>query len=365
MLLIKSLRQGGAQRQCCVLASRLAEDGHAVCVVVFDQPELFYRSILPKSVQILSLRSHRLNVPKLLYRLYRCVKYFKPGLIYGFMSHSNLLAIGVSPFINAKIVCGIRASNLASIEESLSVQVGEWLHRNALRFCDLIITNSYAAKSELSADGLPPSKIVVVANGIDTNRFRFNPTWRADIRAELGYGQTDRVIGMFARLHPMKGHDCLLQAFSAAAAQNPSLRLLLIGSDGRCGIEKLVAGYGLQRRVTLLEQCKDIECYYSAIDMYCSSSLYGEGFPNALSEAMSTGLPCIATDVGDSRLIISDFGTLVAAGDVQQLSAAILSCSIVRNEVDTEARRQHIARNFEMRQFGERTIAALRKTLES
>jgi glycosyltransferase involved in cell wall biosynthesis len=365
MLLIKSLRQGGAQRQCCVLASRLVEDGHAVCVVVFDQPKLFYGPILPKSVQILSLRSHRLNIPKLVTSLYRCVKDFKPGLIYGFMSHSNLLAIGVSPFINAKIVCGIRASNLANVEESLSVRVGEWLHRKALRFCDLIITNSYAAKSELTADGLLPSKIAVVANGIDTNRFRFDPTARSEIRTELGYGQSDRVIGMFARLHPMKGHDCLLQAFSAAMAQNPSLRLLLIGSDDRSGIEKLVAGYGLRQSVTLLEQCQDIERYYSAIDMYCSASLYGEGFPNALAEAMACGLACIATDVGDSALILSNLGELLAAGNVQQLSEAISSCSSERNEAQADERRLQIVNNFGLQQLGERTMLALRKTLES
>ncbi len=79
---------------------------------------------------------------------------------------------------------------------------------------------------------------------------------------------------------------------------------------------------------------------------------------------MSVGLPCIATDVGDSTLILSNFGPLIAAGDVQQLTDAILSCAAERIEVDAEARRQHIVSNFGLQLLGERTIAAIRKTLE-
>ena len=245
-----------------------------------------------------------------------------------------------------------------------SVRFGEWIHRLALRFADLIITNSHVAESELLDAGLQKTKITVIANGIDTNRFEFDPNARAEIRDRFAYSENVRVIGLFARLHPMKGHDCLLHAFSEAAAHDQNLNLLLIGSGNRSLLEKNIQATGLQNRIIVLDQCQDIERYYSAIDMYCSASLYGEGFPNALAEAMATGVPCIATDVGDSALIISNLGQLVAAGDASQLSNAIRSCLLEHDEAQTEARRLHVVRNFGLQQFGERTIVALRKTLE-
>ncbi len=80
---------------------------------------------------------------------------------------------------------------------------------------------------------------------------------------------------------------------------------------------------------------------------------------------MSVGLPCIATDVGDSALILSNYGPLIAAGDVQQLTDAIRSCAAERIEADAKARRQHIVQNFGLTRLGERTILALRQMLES
>lgn len=365
MLLVKSLGQGGAERQCCVLAAQLAQTGHDVCVVIYDSKSAFYAELLPASVRFVSLGHGRWNIPGLLFGLLRQIRCFNPDFLYSFMSHSNMLAALAGSLMHTRIVYGVRASGYDLSNEPLHARFGEYLHMKSMRFPDMIIVNSHAAKSELTANGLLPSQITVVANGIDTDRFRFDPTARAEIRTELGYGQTDRVIGMFARLHPMKGHESLLQAISTAAAQNPNLRLLLIGSGDRSGIDKLLATYGLRQRVTLLEQCQDIERYYSAIDMYCSASLYGEGFPNALAEAMASGLACIATDVGDSALILSNLGQLLAAGNVQQLSEAITSCSSERNEAQADERRLHIVNNFGLQQLGERTMLALRKTLES
>ncbi len=364
MLLIKSLRQGGAQRQCSVLAKQLADDGHTVCIVVFDGQELFYDSLLTESVNVISLGSHRWNIPGLLFCLKRQTILFKPNILYGFLSHSNLLLVLLHWFINTKIVCGIRAASNDMNKESIMTRFGEWLHCHALNFADLVIANSHAAQNELVEGGLSQSQITVVANGIDTERFQFDHNARNEIRKVLGYTDKDRVIGLFARLHPMKGHSALLKAFSKVCSEDKSFKLLLIGSGSDVPIDVLIDEEDLNESVMLLPECRDIERYYSAIDLYCSSSLYGEGFPNALSEAMSVGLPCIATDVGDSTLILSNFGPLIAAGDVQQLTDAIRSCAAERIEVDAEARRQHIVSNFGLQLLGERTIAAIRKTLE-
>ena len=63
----------------------------------------------------------------------------------------------------------------------------------------------------------------------------------------------------------------------------------------------------------------------SAMDILCSSSRWGEGFPNVLGEAMAVGLPCVATDVGDSAHIIGECGAVVAPNNKVILAAAIES----------------------------------------
>jgi glycosyltransferase involved in cell wall biosynthesis len=364
-LLIKSLAQGGAERQCCLLANQLAEAGHDVYIVVYDRVDTFYASLLSNKVTIISLAKRRWNIPGILYTLYWQLEFIKPDMLYSYMSHSNLIALLMKALIRLRVVCGIRASGHNMMAEPLHARMGERLHRFALHGADLIITNSKAAKMELLDDGMPPTKLTEVANGIDTGRFRFDSGARAEIRATLGFTDHDCVIGLFARLHPMKGHAVMFSAFEQALRSNPNLRLLCIGAGDWNGYVNTLSAKGLNSKVCLLDQCTDIERYYSAIDMYCSASLYGEGFPNALAEAMATGVPCIATDVGDSALILADFGNVVAAGDARQLADALCGSSYKRNEGEAAARRQHIAQNFGLQQFGERTIAQLRKIMGS
>lgn len=364
-LLIRSLRQGGAQRQCCVLAAKLAEKGYSVRIIVFDQSDLFYESILPNSVDIISLKSHRWNIPGLLFRLYGKIRIFKPHVLYGFMSQSNLMSLALRPFIAAKIVCGIRASRIESAKEPWRVRFAERVHKVALHFADLVIANSNAARVDLVTNGLSADRITVVANGIDTERFRFDADARAEIRRRLDYSESNHVVGMFARIHPMKGHEFLLSAFSDASAERPDLRLLLIGSGDRHAINDRIKALGLADKVMVLDESPDIERYYSAIDRYCSASLYGEGFPNSLAEAMAVGLPCIATDIGDSGLIIDGSGKLVSPGDVRGMADAIRCHSPESSGPDVEARREYIVGNFGLNLLEQRTMQALRRILES
>lgn len=363
-LLIKSLRQGGAQRQCCVLAAKLSEMGHVVSIVVFDNADIFDETILPKSVEVISLGSHRWNIPWLLWGLYSKIRIFRPHLLYGFMSQSNLLSLVLQPFIRTKVVCGIRASRIDPAKEPWSVRFGERIHELALRFADLIIANSHTAKARLVAIGLSADRIAVVANGIDTDRFRFDANARADIRRWLGYTESDHVVGMFARIHPMKGHEFLLSAFSLAVVDRPDLKLLLVGSGDRRTIEERISKFSLGSKVMVLDEAPDIERYYSAIDRYCSASLYGEGFSNSLAEAMAVGLPCIATDVGDSGLIVDCYAELLSPGDVYGMADAIRCHPEDTSETDAEARREYIVRNFGLNLLGQRTIQALRRTQE-
>jgi glycosyltransferase involved in cell wall biosynthesis len=103
---------------------------------------------------------------------------------------------------------------------------------------------------------------------------------------------------------------------------------------------------------------------YSAFDVACSSSAWGEGFSNVLGEAMACGVPCVATGVGDSALIVGDTGRVIPPGRPEELAAAcaeLLSQPAAQRKQLGAAARDRVVREFSLRQMVEETEALLRE----
>lgn len=140
---------------------------------------------------------------------------------------------------------------------------------------------------------------------------------RACIRADLSLSQEAFVIGIVARLHPMKDHDTFLRAAALFARQRRDATFLLVGDglyENNTAIVDRVRALGIADQVRLCGRRKDIAAIDATLDIATSSS-WGEAFPNTIGEAMACGIPCVATDVGDVREIIDDCGFIVPPGD--------------------------------------------------
>jgi glycosyltransferase involved in cell wall biosynthesis len=101
--------------------------------------------------------------------------------------------------------------------------------------------------------------------------------------------------------------------------------------------------------------------FLAALDLLCVPSLYGEGFPNVIGEAMACGVRCLATDVGDARDIIAETGLVVAPGDVPALAegmTALLSAAGGQVAAAAEACRRRVQENYSLER-----IAALYEEL--
>ena len=107
---------------------------------------------------------------------------------------------------------------------------------------------------------------------------------------------------------------------------------------------------GLNDCVSLLGYRKDMVDLIAGLDVYAMPSRWGEGFPNVIGEAMASGVPCAATDVGDSRWIIGNTGQVVPPGDVQTFAyealLPLLNLSPDEREARGIAARQRILANF-------------------
>lgn len=200
-------------------------------------------------------------------------------------------------------------------------------NRLAYRLASRVLANSAGVGTSLAKDeGVPPRRVVVVPNFVEPDAFEPPaPESRAAARADLGIPAGARVIGVVARLDPVKDHATLLGAFARLAPALPDVHLAIVG-DGPCrgDLEALATKLGLGGRVLFAGMRPHRPNLHHLFDVSALSSL-SEGFPNSVVEAMAAARPVVATDVGGVRDALVDgvTGLLVPAGDPAALGAAL------------------------------------------
>jgi len=186
------------------------------------------------------------------------------------------------------------------------------------------------------------------------------------VRTQLGIPDGVPLVGQVVRFHPMKGHHRLLEAAATLARRHPGLRLLLVGRDLSPDRPELVAAIwknGLEGNVILAGERSDIPRLMAGLDVAVSASEWCEGFPNVLGEAMASGLPCVATDVGDSAEVIEDCRRLVPAGDAAALANSIDELRAMSEEQRYELglrARARIRRLYSLESLADRYVALYR-----
>lgn len=139
------------------------------------------------------------------------------------------------------------------------------------------------------------SRAAVVRNAIDTGRFAFNPTTRAETRKRLGIADDEYVWIHTGTFNPVKNHRFLISLFARYQQRNPRSKLLLCGDGAlRNEIERQIASLGLSEKVVLLGNVTNCEDYLSAADTFVFPSKY-EGFALSLLEAQCSGTTTTTT----------------------------------------------------------------------
>lgn len=176
-----------------------------------------------------------------------------------------------------------------------------WLYRHAPRH---VVTTGEALRATLIEQlGLAPDRVTSVPTGIDTTRFQ--PGDKAATRAELGLDPNLKYVGIVATLRSWKGHSFLIDAFAKLDA--PGWQLLIVGGGPQMDnlsaqIQALDAG----GRIKLMGEQRNAERWMQALDLFCLPSYANEGVPQAIMQAMLTGLPIITTPVGAILEAVTD-----------------------------------------------------------
>src|ERR1700681_3166634 len=209
--------------QVTVLANGLARSGHTVSLLVF-YPDGPLRERLSPDVTVRCLEKHgRWDVIGFLRSLFRVLHEEQPDVLCAEMPVANLLASLTrlrSPKL--KVIWGVRASNA---RYDWIAQVSYWLECRLSRWPDLIIANSAAGRRYAVSCGFPDNdRFIVISNGIDVEHFRPNAKLREAVRAEWGVASDETLVGIVARLDPMKDYRSFLEAAAKVAHTEQGLR---------------------------------------------------------------------------------------------------------------------------------------------
>lgn len=216
---------------------------------------------------------------------------------------------------------------------------------------DRLLTVSDAVRAELLHLGIgSPERLVVVPLGLDLARFLDCETVRGQFRAELSIPPAVPLVGIVARLVPIKAHEVFLAAAAALAGHVPESHFVVVGDgERRSALEALSERLGLENRVHFLGWRRDLDRIYADLDVVvlCSRN---EGSPVSLIEAMAAARPVVATRVGGVPDLVEDgvAGCLVPPGDADAMATAVhaLLADPERRRAMGAAGRKRVAPSF-------------------
>ena len=325
--LVRQLNTGGAQRQLVELVRSLDKRRFSpVIMSLYPGGEFSAEaSRVPEARYVCIGKCGRWDVSRFLWRLAREMGRVRPDIVQGYIGICNILALSMKTFLpRTRVIWSIRCSEPDFGTSSWLPRLAFRAERMLSKLPDAIIANSNAGKEFHVTQGFPAAKITVVHNGIDTRRFQPDCAGRARMRREWQIAPAEVLVGVAGRIHPQKDHPVFLRAAAQVAGRRPDVRFVIVG-DGAPEyvdtLKRLALELGLERCLVWAGAVTDMTAAYNALDVFTSCS-YSEGFSNVLCEAMSCGLPPVATAVGDSAFIVGDAGILVPRGDPDSLGGA-------------------------------------------
>lgn len=277
------------------------------------------------AVSSLGLRPGHVS-PLALWRLVALLRRIRPDVLQTWLYHADLAGIIAGRLAGVpQIVWNIRCAELDPRDHSRSLPMLLRALSFASRWPSAIVCNSNAGRLAHERLGYSPRRWLVIPNGFDSDAFRPCPAARVELRRELGVAAKSPLVGLLARLHPMKDHDTFLRAAKIVTRTRGDVQFVAAGRG--VSASKALAGQlsdlALGERVHLVPERSDPASFLAALDVAVSSS-YGEAFPNVVGEAMACGTPCVVTDVGDSAAIVGDTGRIVPPRDPERLAAGII-----------------------------------------
>lgn len=254
-----------------------------------------------------------------LLRLMGLLRQWKPQVLQTWLYHADLLGLLAARACasRAAVSWGLRCSYMDFSRYSPGTKLTVRACSRLSHWPQAVTANSWAgARLHVEELGYRPRRLAVLENGVDGQAYRPDPAARERLRAQWGVAGGAPLIGLVARLDPMKGHEVFCAAAQRVLARFPGARLVFCGQGtepgAAGGLDTLLERYGVTGAALRLGRRADVAQVLAALDVLALPSL-GEGFPNVLAEALACGVPVAALDVGDARRMAGPGGCVAEA----------------------------------------------------
>ena len=335
--IIYALSTGGLENGLVNIINRSPSDRYRHIVICLTTADEFVQRITVKDVQVIQLRMRPGYDLRCYLHLRRVLRELRPDII-----HSRNMAA-----LEAQL-CGIGLRNMKRVHGEHGREVNDidgsnWKYLLFRKFMRLFVDRYIAVSRDLenwliSTVGVDSQNVRQIYNGVDHRQFvpqSVKPS--ALLPQQWRHHDGIVVVGTVGRLTPVKDQQLLLHAVAKLRSDQPGLadrlRLLVVG-DGPLypTLSRMVEELSLQDVAWLAGDRKDVASLLQVMDIFVLPSL-GEGISNTVLEAMSSGLPVIATAVGGNvELVEEGFnGRLIPSGDCQALADA-MACLITDSE---------------------------------
>ena len=333
---IARLNIGGPAVHVALLASRLPVAYDPVLLtgeVGPDEGDMAYyareRGVEPLVVSGLGRELKPLRDLALVWRLYRVFVSERPVIV-----HTHTAKAGAVGRLAAwlagvpVIVHTFHGHVLRGYFGAVKTRVFGFIERTLARVTDCIVTLGERQREEILSLGIGRAdRVVAIPLGLDLDQLFAGRRRTGALQRELGLPERTPLMGIVARLVPIKGHEDFLAAARKVADRDPSVHFAVVGDgERRRELDEQVKALGLTDRVHFLGWKRDLAPIYADLDAVVLCSL-NEGLPTALIEAQAAGAPVISTPVGAVAEIVEDgvTGHLVPVRDVDGFAAKMLA----------------------------------------
>ena len=324
---IDNMQVGGTELNALRTAERLDRRRFSISVVCIRDHGPLMARYKDAGIPVHTFPMTSLMGPKALQQAVRLIRLFRTEHTDIVHSHDAYTSVYGTLCARLAGVRGVIASRRSWYSPHLQGRILR-ANRVAYRFAHRVIGNSPSVSRLVESEGgVSASRIVTIPNFLDEEAFEPIPVpERRRMLHELGVPEGAFVIGIVARLSPVKDHGTLLRAIASLRDRIPSLHCVLVG-DGpeRGAIEALATSLGIRDVVHLAGERTQPPNLHGLFDVsvLCSTT---EAFPNSVLEAMAAARPVVATDVGGTPDAVHEgtTGLLVRPSDPSRLADAIL-----------------------------------------